>query len=78
MAQPWGLIIMLLMRKCQRPGIETGLQCGGKTEVTGGLSEGDQVIVNPYETEVSDGKAVVSASYDYGDETTGNSYKEDR
>ena len=65
-------------RKAIYCGIETGLQCGGKTEVTGGLSEGDQVIVNPYETEVSDGKAVVPASYDYGDETTGKSYKEDR
>ena len=29
MAQPWGLIIMLLMRKCQRPGAVSAPGSGG-------------------------------------------------
>ena len=38
--------------------VETGEQSDGRTEIVSGLEEGEEVITNPYDVDISDGKRV--------------------
>jgi RND family efflux transporter MFP subunit len=38
--------------------VQTGVRCGGRVEITGGLAAGDAVITDPYEAGVKDGSRV--------------------
>ena len=38
--------------------VETGEQSDGRTEIVSGLEEGQEIITNPYDVDISDGKRV--------------------
>jgi hypothetical protein len=38
--------------------VQTGLRCGGRVEISGGLEAGEAVIVNPYDAGVKEGGRV--------------------
>lgn len=38
--------------------VETGEQSDGRTEIVSGLEEGQEIITNPYDADISDGKRV--------------------
>lgn len=46
--------------KAEAAVVETGLSEGGKVEIISGLSEGDQVVTDPYEAGVKDGTRVAA------------------
>jgi RND family efflux transporter MFP subunit len=38
--------------------VQTGVRCGGRVEISGGLTAGDTVITNPYEAGIKDGSRI--------------------
>ncbi|MEG0540896.1 MAG: efflux transporter periplasmic adaptor subunit, partial [Angelakisella sp.] len=38
--------------------VETGLRCGGRVELLSGVTDGDIIIVNPYDSKVKNGNRV--------------------